>query len=226
MMRQKNIVLIGVATMALVAAGGAPAYAQSTTDKMEQKAHEAKDKVKSAGEETKDKAKSLTQEAKTELSDSWITSKTKIALFADDRVKGRQVHVDTENGTVMLRGKVDSAEAKSAAGDIAKDIDGVKSVKNELQVVPPSERKAVNADDKQISKRIEDRFKQDPQLKASRIDAKVNGGVVTLTGEVKSITTSARASEVARSVPGVRYVKNDITYGSQSSLDHARVYQN
>ena len=207
-MRQKNIVLTGFTIAALVAAGGAPVYAQSSTTQ------KAEDKAKSAAEETKDTTKSMTHEAKQGMSDSWITSKTKIALFSDDRVKGSQVHVETTGGTVMLRGKVDDAEAKTAAGEIAKGIDGVKSVKNELQVVAPGNRKAVDADDKQITKSIEDRFKQDPQLKNAKIDAKVNAGVVTLTGEVKSIGTSARASEVARGIPGVRSVKNDLTYAS------------
>jgi len=207
-MGQKNIVLTGFTIAALVAAGGAPVYAQSSTTQ------KAEDKAKSAAEETKDTTKSMTHEAKQGMSDSWITSKTKIALFSDDRVKGSQVHVETTGGTVMLRGKVDDAEAKTAAGEIAKGIDGVKSVKNELQVVAPGNRKAVDADDKQITKSIEDRFKQDPQLKNAKIDAKVNAGVVTLTGEVKSIGTSARASEVARGIPGVRSVKNDLTYAS------------
>ena len=152
------------------------------------------------------------------MSDSWITSKTKIAVFADDRVKGTQVHVETKDGTVMLRGKVDSNEAKTAAAEITQGIEGVKSVKNELQVVAPSARKAVDTDDKQITKSVEDRFKQDPELKKAKIDAKVNAGVVSLTGEVKSIGTSARASEVARGIPGVRSVKNDLTYASSSSL--------
>ena len=207
-MRQKNIVLTGFTIAALVAGGGAPVYAQSSPTQ------KAEDKAKSAAEETKDTTKSMTHEAKQGMSDSWITSKTKIALFSDDRVKGSQVHVETKGGTVMLRGKVDDAEAKTAAGEIAKGIDGVKSVKNELQVVAPSNRKAVDADDKQITKSIEDRFKQDPQLKNAKIDAKVNAGVVTLTGEVKSIGTSARASEVARGIPGVRSVKNDLTFAS------------
>ena len=214
-MRKKNILVAGFTMAALLAASGAPVHAQSTTDKM-----------KGTAEETKEKVKSTTQEAKTGMSDTWITSKTKIALFADDRVKGRQVHVETQNGTVMLRGKVDDAAAKSAAAEITQGIEGVKGVKNELQVVPPSERTAVNADDKEISKGIEDRFKQDPVLKSSRIDAKVNAGVVTLTGEVKSIDTSARASEVARGVPGVRSVKNDLTFASRSSLMPSRVVQN
>src|SRR6266542_2115152 len=195
---RKNIVVTGFTIAALVAAGGAPVYAQSTTgEKIEQK----------------------TEEAKAGMTDSWITSKTKIALFSDDRVKGTQVHVETQKGTVMLRGKVDSNEAKAAAAEVAQGIEGVKSVKNELQVVAPSSRKAVDADDKQITKSVEDRFKQDPDLKKAKIDAKVNAGVVTLTGEVKSIGTSARASEVARGIPGVRSVKNDLTYASRSSLE-------
>lgn len=203
---RKNILVTGFTIAALVAAGGAPVYAQNTTG----------EKIEKKTEDAKDKAKTMGQEAKTGMSDSWITSKAKIALFADDRVKGTQVHVETKSGTVILRGKVDSNEAKAAAAEVAQGVEGVKSVKNELQVVAPSSRKAVDADDKQITKSVEDRFKQDPDLK--KIDAKVNAGVVTLTGEVKSIGTSAKASEVARGIPGVRSVKNDLTYASRTSL--------
>jgi osmotically-inducible protein OsmY len=41
------------------------------------------------------KAQTTTQETKTMVSDTWITSKTKISLFADERVKGTQISVDT-----------------------------------------------------------------------------------------------------------------------------------
>lgn len=164
---------------------------QSTTDKM------------------KDKTKSTTEEAKTAVSDSWITSKTKIALYSDERVKGTQIHVDTKDGVVHLRGKVDSAEAKTAAADVAKGIDGAKSVKNDLQVVAPSARKAVEASDKDIAKSVETRMKKDTNLK--KVDVRADSGVVTLTGEVPSITASAHASEMARGVAGVKSVKNELT---------------
>jgi hyperosmotically inducible protein len=161
-------------------------------------------------EETKDKAKSVTQEAKTAVSDSWITSKTKIALFADERVKGSQVSVETmKGGVVHLRGKVDSAEAKAAAAEIAKDIEGVQSVKNDLQVVAPANRKMVDVNDKDIAKAVETRFSKDAQLKS--VDVRADSGVVTLTGEVPSITAAAKASEMARNVPGVKSVKNELT---------------
>jgi hyperosmotically inducible periplasmic protein len=198
-------------SIAAILLAGAPALAQTSTDKPS-----ITDQVEQKTGQTADKIKDAAQEAKAGLSDSWITSKAKIALFADDRVKGRQVHVETKDGVVMLRGKVDSADAKTAAADVAKGIDGAKSVKNELQVVPPAQRAEVTADDKVIAQNVESKLKGDPQLKNAKIA--VNNGVVSLTGEVKSIEASAKASEVARSVAGVRSVKNDLTYASRSSL--------
>lgn len=170
---------------------------------------QAKDKAESKMDEVKDKAKSATESAKTAVSDSWITSKTKIALFADERVKGREVGVDTQKGVVYLRGKVDSDEAKTAAAEVAKNIEGVQSVKNDLQVVAPMARKAVDASDKDIAKAVGSRLSKDMQLK--KVDVRADGGVVTLTGEVPSITASAKASEMARNIPGVKSVKNELT---------------
>ena len=164
-------------------------------------------------DQTKDKAKSTTQEAKTMVSDSWITSKTKIALFADERVKGTQVGVDTMKGVVHLRGKVDSDEAKTAAADVAKGIEGVQSVKNDLQVVAPTARKAVDANDKDIAKAVETKVRRDTQLK--KVDVRADGGVVTLTGDVPTIGASAKASEMARAVPGVKSVKNELAFAKQ-----------
>ena len=144
------------------------------------------------------------------VTDSWVTSKTKIALFSDDRVKGSQVKVETIDGVVHLRGKVDSAEAKAAATSVAQGIEGVKSVKNDLQVVSPGARKAVDAKDSDIAKAVETRLSREGDLK--KIDVRADAGVVTLTGEVPTITASAKASEVARGVDGVRSVKNQLTF--------------
>ena len=155
-------------------------------------------------------AQTTTQEAKTMVTDSWVTSKTKISLFADERVKGTQVSVDTAKGVVHLRGKVDSAEAKSAASDIAQGVEGVKSVKNDRQVVTPAARQAVDANDKDIAKAVEARLSKDSQLK--KVDVRTDAGVVTLTGQVATIDASAKASEMARGVAGVKSVKNELAF--------------
>jgi hyperosmotically inducible periplasmic protein len=159
-------------------------------------------------DKAQDKAKETTQEVKGVASDSWITSKAKIALFADDRVKGREVSVETKQGVVHLRGKVESPEAKEAAGEVAKGIEGVKNVKNDLQVVPSAARKTVNTNDKDITKAVEARLAKDPQLK--KIDVRTDAGVVTLSGEAPSVSAAARASEMAFRVDGVKSVKNDV----------------
>jgi hyperosmotically inducible protein len=172
----------------------APTYvtSQTTTDKIEQK------------------AKTAAREAKTEVTDSWLTAKTKIALYADERVKGGQISVETVRGTVMLRGKVDSDEAMTAAVSIAKGLEHVKAVKNDLQVVAVGNRKATDVSDKDITRQIEASFSKTTQL--TKIDVRTDGGVVTLTGVAPSIGASARASELARSVSGVRAVKNELAY--------------
>ena len=148
---------------------------------------------------------------KTPINDTWLTAKTKIALAADGRVKGRQIDVETTKGQVMLRGKVDSDSAKQAAEDITKGLDGVKTVKNDLEVVAPSTREAVEDKDDAITKRVKEHIAMDSQLKKTDIAVQTNAGIVSLTGEVNDIMTSANASWATRQVPGVKSVKNDLT---------------
>ena len=148
---------------------------------------------------------------KTAMNDSWITAKTKIALFADSRVKGSEIKIETTQGLVMIRGKVDSDAVKQTAEGIAKGIDGVKSVKNELQVVAPSKREAMDDKDDAITARVSEQIAKDSHLKKAGIHAQTNAGVVSLTGEVQDLMTSAQASWTAWQVPGVKSVKNDLT---------------
>jgi hyperosmotically inducible periplasmic protein len=148
---------------------------------------------------------------KTPVNDTWLTAKTKIALFADSRIKGRDINVETSQGTVMIRGKVDSDAARQAAEGIAKEIDGVKTVKNELQVVAPAKREATDDKDEAITTRVNEQLEKDANLKKAGIRAKTNAGVVSLTGEVADLMTSAQASWIAWQVSGVKSVKNDLT---------------
>lgn len=168
-----------------------------------------------------DSRKSTTETMKTGVSDSWITAKTKIALFADSRAPGSAVNVETAKGLVSLRGKVGTEAEKRAAEEIARGIEGVQGVKNELQVVPGSVKAVVEAKDDEITKQVSNRFKADAKLKA--LDVRTDNGVVTLQGKLPSITDSVRASQIAREVPGVRAVRNDTTYADPKvSLDTDR----
>ena len=68
------------------------------------------------------------------VDDSVITGKVKAALVADTTTKAHQISVETFQGVVQLSGFVDNAEARSRAGQLAKQVDGVKNVKNDLEL--------------------------------------------------------------------------------------------
>jgi len=68
------------------------------------------------------------------IDDSVITSKVKTQLANDDFLKSFQISVETYKGVVQLSGFVDSQQALDKAGQIARSVNGVKSVKNNLSV--------------------------------------------------------------------------------------------
>jgi hyperosmotically inducible protein len=178
--------------------------------KVERKAEREADKAEREADREKGKAEGKVDRAAATTKDAWLTSKTKIALLADERVSGSRINIGTANGVVTLRGKVSTADEKKAAEEVTKSVDGVASVKNELQVVPEAARKAVDAKDDELARAVKARLGRDQRLKGAGIDVRADGGVVTLSGEVPDVRTSARASEVARSVPGVKAVKNEL----------------
>lgn len=68
------------------------------------------------------------------VDDSVITTKVKSRLAADDFLKSFEISVETYKGVVQLSGFVDSQKAVDTAGQIARSVGGVKSVKNNLNV--------------------------------------------------------------------------------------------
>ena len=68
------------------------------------------------------------------VDDSVITTKVKSLLAADDFLKSFQISVETFKGTVQLSGFVGSQQAVDKAGEIARSVKGVTSVKNDLIV--------------------------------------------------------------------------------------------
>ena len=71
--------------------------------------------------------------AKGYAGDTATTSEIKAKLLADDIVPSRKVKVETTDGVVQLSGTVDSQAQIERAESIAKAVDGVKSVKNDLK---------------------------------------------------------------------------------------------
>lgn len=68
------------------------------------------------------------------VDDATLTSRVKTKLIQDQELEAFQIDVDTYRGVVQLNGFVDTAEHARRAADLADDVKGVESVKNNLQV--------------------------------------------------------------------------------------------
>ena len=79
-----------------------------------------------------DKAVRESRELAQQVSDDWITAKVKSSLLYNRTVDGGDIHVDTQNGVVTLRGHVDGDFEREQAITIARNIKGLKTVKSEL----------------------------------------------------------------------------------------------
>jgi osmotically-inducible protein OsmY len=146
--------------------------------------------------------------------DGWITAKAKLTLLTTEGVSGSKVNVDTVDGKVTLHGKVPTAAEKAKAESTVRGIDGVKEVKNLLQVVPEERKDAVNHSDDTIKKGVQNALKGDKALEDVKV-ASVNQGVVLLSGKTATLETTLRAVEKAANTPGVRRVSSEIETGEK-----------
>jgi hypothetical protein len=84
--------------------------------------------------EYESKAKQSGRKVGTGANDLWLWTKTRSALLAADDLRDSTIDVDVENDVVTLSGTVASNDQKARAEKVAHDIEGVKSVKNQLKV--------------------------------------------------------------------------------------------
>lgn len=68
------------------------------------------------------------------IDDSVITSKAKAAIFNTPDLKTLQISVETRKGEVLLSGFVDSEAAKMKAEEVVRNVGGVTTIKNRLEV--------------------------------------------------------------------------------------------
>jgi osmotically-inducible protein OsmY len=145
--------------------------------------------------------------------DAWLTTKAKLTLLTTEGVSASAVNVDTVDGRITIHGKVKSDAEKAKAEATVKQLDGVKEVRNLLQVVPEGQKDVVNASDESIKDGVEKALAASPSLKDVKV-ASVNKGVVLLSGKTATTADSLKAVEATLACPGVRRVASEIAPGS------------
>jgi hyperosmotically inducible protein len=126
------------------------------------------------------------------------------------------IHVsqDQGKGVITLTGTVPSDSQKTQAESVAKQAAPNYTIADEIAVVPPQNADATKAANSDTDDAIEDSFKAD--LKKNRnlddqdISVKSKNGAVVLTGSVKTAAQKREAERLAKHVPNVQQVINEL----------------
>src|SRR5687767_6415042 len=160
--------------------------------------------------------KAAASRAGEKLADSWLTTKVQAQYFADDDIKSRYINVSSLDGTVTLKGFVESEDVRQQALQIARNTDGVRQINDQLLIGQPPARfetapvattgadatvtpqpeaggAAAPLTDEMIASRIQSQYFLDSMVKARAIDVASANGVVTLRGQVASDAERAQA---------------------------------
>ena len=142
--------------------------------------------------------------------DKLMVSKVKTALISDKTADADEINVEVYKGVVQLNGLVDNEKEKAQAETVAKAVEGVKGVTNNLQIKQASQTTGGAIDDSSITAKVKSALVDSDATKAGDIKVETRGGVVQLSGFVSSQAQKDAATKVAQSVTGVKAVNNGL----------------
>jgi osmotically-inducible protein OsmY len=149
-----------------------------------------------------------------ENSDLWLKAKVKTALLFHKNVSSTRTDVDVKNGIVTLRGEADSEAQKELTTEYAKDVEGVKDVKNEMAVAKASKEKRETVgeyiDDASITAQVKMTLLAHRSTSALSTRVETNQGVVTLRGNASNAAEKDLVTKLVNDIRGVKSVKNEM----------------
>lgn len=152
-----------------------------------------------------------------DVSDAGITAQVKAAFALSKRISAYEIGVETKDGVVTLTGQAPSEIDRELAGNVARDTTGVKQVDNQIRVEPglkPSDaslRESARVMDLEIHAYLRERLAASEFLSGNEIHVSVKDRVVTLTGRTQTPQQKTGVEQLARSVPNVANVVNQLT---------------
>ena len=166
------------------------------------------------------------KEASPADSDGWLASKVKFTLFFHRNVSAIGTDISAKEGIVTLRGEASSSAQKDLTTEYAKDIDGVKEVKNEMTIAMKPVEKTMgekvgekmdaigeSIDDTSITAMVKTTLLYHRSTSGLKTTVETKDGVVTLGGKAKNAAEKALAEKLVSDVHGVNKVVNDMTVG-------------
>jgi osmotically-inducible protein OsmY len=166
-----------------------------------------------------------------QVDDALLTARVKARMTADGRISPSRVDVDTLNGNVTLSGEAPTQEEKNAAEDVARNVQGVRGVSNQIVVNPAVAGTGIPSGQemKRQAERTVSNVGQGVKIEAENalllgavkarlaaagygsVGVGVDHGVVTLKGETSNEQDRIAAAAIAGRIRGVQKVNNQMT---------------
>jgi len=162
-------------------------------------------------------------------SDAWLITKVKSTLMFHRNVSAAETKVFAKDGIVTLRGEATSAAQKDLTTEYAQHVEDVKSVKNEMTVLPAEKKsekttmgekmdgmgEKMNAigesiDDASITALVKTTLLYHRSTSALNTTVETQNGVVTLGGKTGSAAEKNLATKLVKDVHGVKTVVNNM----------------
>lgn len=148
-----------------------------------------------------------------EGSDLWIKSQLATTYALNEHLNPLDIDVEVKDGVVTLSGVVENDVEKDLAGEIAKGVEGVKKVENNLETEPmartePSRLSGYmdTVNDATITAKVKSNLLWNRNTDGLDIGVDTENGVVTLKGAVESGVQRDLTVQMARNTSGVREV--------------------
>ena len=154
-----------------------------------------------------------------ERSDRWIALKIRSLLLLRSHVSAAKTDVTVRDGNVVLSGTAENPLQKELTGKYAREVEGVKSVKNNLVIAAVSdggpvaspERRLEPVDDTSITAQVKSTLQTNPATRTVKAAVQTLNGVVTIRGKAKTEAEKALVTALAQSVKGVAALENSLT---------------
>ncbi|GAC07747.1 MAG: BON domain-containing protein [Alteromonadaceae bacterium] len=147
--------------------------------------------------------------------DGWIDGYVEATLLLSGNLDASGIDTDVDDGTVTLRGKVETDVDKALAQELALGVEGVIGVENMLTVFSPGDNddaaKQRKLTDEKVATVVKTRLLVAPNVTSADIDVNSTKGVVVLQGKVKNDAEKQRATEIATKASDVEKVVNKLS---------------
>lgn len=155
-----------------------------------------------------------------ERSDAWMALKIRSRLLVKGNVSAASTNVAVRDGVATLTGTVDNVAQKELTGVYAKEIEGVKSVQNDLVVkkepATAGTRESVGEkiDDASITSQLKYALLSHKSTSSLKTKVVTSDGRIVITGVAKSAAEKSLVTKLAEDVRGVKSVNNAMTVKS------------